>query len=186
MVALPACLQPRLGLEIMGAIPPGCFGYLVDNDDSEPVLSDGEFAVIDTTAREPENGALFLIQWNSGDREIVETFARPIASDGVERLAWWTGQYSRPRSREEVERFLRKGRTLSTVDGPYARTEYLVEKLVGKVVGVLAPDRHTRAELQRRRDVSNCPPHILADGYEAQATGYVEPAGSASYRNRTA
>ena len=87
---------------------------------------------------------------------------------------------------DELERALQRGVCLGTGDGPYAKTEYLAEKLIGKVVGVLAPDRHTRAELQRIRDVSNCPAHILADGYGAQSAGYIEPAGSAKYRRGAA
>src|SRR5690242_3503848 len=104
MATLPACLQPRLGLEAMGAVPPGCFAFLVDDNHSDPVLRDGEFAIISTTDREPENGALFLIEWNSGEREIVETYLRPIRrADGTETFHWWTGRYNRPRSREELE-----------------------------------------------------------------------------------
>ena len=182
---LPACLQPRLALPVLGVIPAGCFGYVLDDDHSEPVLHEGEFAVIDTNDREPENGALFLIEWNSGEREIVETYTRLISKAGIERPAWWTGQYSRPRTREELDRAIRSGRA-TTVDGPYAKTEFLAEKLIGKVVGVLAPDRHTRAELQRRRDVANCPPHILANGYGARPADYIEPAGTESYRRRSA
>ena len=182
MAALPACLQPRLGLEIHGFVPAGCIGYLVDDDQSAPVLSSGEIAIIDTTCREPESGSLFLIEWNGGDREIVETFQRPIGRDGIETLHWWTAAYNRPRSRDELDQAIRRRRPLSTSDGPYAKTEFLARKLIGKVIGVLAPDRHSRTELQRIRKVATCQPHILIDSESTRAPGYVEPAGSARYR----
>ena len=169
MTALPACLQPRLGLQVFGTIPPGCFGYLVDDDDSDPVLRAGEFAVIDTAALEPEAGALFLIEWNTGERALVEAYVRG--------PGWWVASYNRPRDRIELQRALKRGASLTTSDGPY-EAAHLSEKLIGKVVGVLAPDRHSRQELMRRRDVRRCPPHILATGYGAKPGGYIEPAGS--------
>lgn len=182
--ALPACIQPRLGLTVHGQIPPGCFGYLVEDDDCAPVLRPGEFAVIDASTREPEAGALFLIEYNQGDRHLVEIALRSHCNrkTGKVDFTWWAVSYNRPRSPKEVERALRAGR-LQSSDGPYpADGVYLASKLIGKVVGVLAPDRHSREELMRRRDVACCPPHILAEGYGAKPVGYVEPAGSASYR----
>ena len=181
-MALPACLQPGLALTVSGSVPPGCMGYLIDDDDSEPVLRDGEFAIIDVNDREPVTGQLFLIEWDRGDRALVETFLRPNQKkDGTEVLRWWVGAYNRPRSREQLDEALAGRRTISCIDGPY-KPGCLEAKLIGKVIGVLARDRHTREELMRRRDVARCPAHILASGYGRQEPGYVEPAGSPTDR----
>lgn len=190
MTTLPACLQPRPGLQVFGAVPPGCFGFFVENDESDPLLKHGEFAIIDTSITDPEDGALFLIEWNRGAREIVEANLRYNAlshrrtsrtPDGVSPPEWWVGAFRRPRSLHEINEALARRHVLRTVDGPY-EASHLASKLIGKVVGVLAPDRHSREELMRRADVATCPAHILATGYGAKAAGYIEPAGSKSYR----
>lgn len=182
-MALPACLQPRLGLQVFGFIPPGCIGYLVDDDSCDPILREGDFAVIDVINRQPVDGTLSLIQWERGGREIVETVLRhDVRRHGSTSGTWWTGVYNRPRGRDEVQEAFKAGRVVSCMDGPYGDVEHLLEKLIGRVIGVLAPDRHSWEELVRIRDVSNCPAHILATGYRPKPPNYVEPAGSQAYR----
>lgn len=62
----------------------------------------------------------------------------------------------------------------------------LAETLIGKVVGVLAPDRHSRDELSRRIYVRNRPAHMPPTDYtRGPEPGYIEPAGSAKYHKRT-
>ncbi len=52
-----------------------------------------------------------------------------------------------------------------TTCGKRCTPEYLAAKLIGKVMGVLAPDRHTRDELSRRIYVRNRPAHLAPTDY---------------------
>src|SRR5918912_1303741 len=102
------------------AAPTGCILHPVTNADSEPHLHVGEFAVIDTTDRDPIHGELFLIQYQSTDRRcIVETYLRGHECDGVSFTAWWAMPLNRPRSWNDVQRWISERRTLAICDGPY-------------------------------------------------------------------
>lgn len=109
--------------------------HLVDDADSLPHLRPGEFAVIDTTDREPVAGELFVIEWIGGRRSLVEAVRRTSWANPGEEPPWCVAAYNRPRSRAELDRWIAEGRVPSTVEGPF-RLEHLRSKLVGRVVGL--------------------------------------------------
>jgi hypothetical protein len=68
--------------------------FLVPDDASAPHLMPGEYAVVDTTDRDPQNGELFLIQHEKGRREIVQARSRYTRISGIgeawrPELVWW-------------------------------------------------------------------------------------------------
>lgn len=138
MAALPAPVPSGeyRALTLYDAAPEGCIIFPVRDHGSDPHLRFGEYGVVDTTDREPINGELYLIEWNSGRREFVQAWARQHQCDGRHFIGWWVGDLNRPRSYGAAMTALRAG-TLTTCDGPYT-PEHLIEKIVGRVVGVVA------------------------------------------------
>ena len=108
----------------------GLAAHPVTDDDNWPILTAGEFVVIDPAQRDPDVGELFVIQWDSGRRAIVEAIlvgsARKLAVASLRRepaLAMaGTDERQAPRY----------------YDGPYP-AEILKQKIVGRVVGILQP-----------------------------------------------
>jgi len=111
-------------LETMPTLPPGCGLQLVADGYSDPHLKLGEFAVVDRTDTAPQHGELYLIQWESGWRAIVQARSTKINwCEGGVGVGWYVGDL-------QPERL--------AVDGPY-RTDHLKSKLVGRIVGVFSP-----------------------------------------------
>ena len=131
-------LQELRALLIYDNLPAACVAHLIADDHSAPHLRPGEFAVVDTCDRQPARGELFVIRCNGGRQQVVQAWPRQMHDgQGGERTAWWVGDMDRPRSLDEAMHQLRS-RDLGTSDGPY-RLDHLASKLVGRVVGVLAP-----------------------------------------------
>ena len=61
--------------EAFDHIPTGCHLFPVLDHESDPHLRYGEIAVIDTNDTKPINGEVFVIQWSSGRRQIVQGIA---------------------------------------------------------------------------------------------------------------
>ena len=94
--SLPA--QPQLrALTPFKRLPVDHKTFKVTRDGAEPHLNVGEFAVVDTTDREPQHGELYLIQWSGGSREIVHVKWRhqnvkaPGRSNFEPALVWYVG-----------------------------------------------------------------------------------------------
>jgi hypothetical protein len=141
-------LQPLRALEMMRDPPAGCIAFPVTNSMCEPHLHCGEFAVVDTNDREPQHGEVYVIQYSNG-REIVHISRRRGNGDGIVR--WFAGNLAATLLSPEQKDATIKGivsdeiaspalgafLSLCMSDGPY-NSDHLREKLVGRVVGVLA------------------------------------------------
>ncbi|AWN47144.1 hypothetical protein DK419_13155 [Methylobacterium terrae] len=142
-MTLPATLTELRALPLFDSLPAGCIAHPVADNEAAPHLRLGEFAVIDTVDRDPIHGELFVIRYRSpvydlGYRDrIVQTNLRVYRSPAGEDVRWWACPYQRPRSLDELHQWLNEGRMVGLSDGPYC-PGMLEEKLVGRVVGLLA------------------------------------------------
>ncbi|MGD9921032.1 MAG: hypothetical protein AB7V13_06250 [Pseudorhodoplanes sp.] len=104
-------------------LPSNACTFSVENDASAPHLLKGEFAVVDTDDCELQHGELYVIQYMSGRREVVQ--AR------TDRTFWWVGDLRGYRQTGLISGIpVFEG----LVDGPYER-EHLQSKLVGRIIG---------------------------------------------------
>jgi hypothetical protein len=134
-------------------VPAGCIAFEIEDESCDPHVYEGEFVVVDTQDRAPEHGDLFLMQWESGRRAVVELFLR----ESLIGAGWWVSACNRPRTTQEWQDRLITGQAALMSDGPYAahgpRADYFLSKIVGRVVGILEPDfrigRPTRPEAMR-------------------------------------
>lgn len=130
--------QPDLRAYIvLPKVPEDCLSFMVPDDRMEPFLHAGDIAIIDPADREPDQGDLFLIQWNDGGRQVVEIKRHPkpeniVGWDGTTDYwqACWGMTMRSLGGENEV--------TMRWGDGPYS-TFHLTDKLVGRVVGLLQP-----------------------------------------------
>jgi hypothetical protein len=126
-------------LTLMKKLSPGQKTFRVTEDDSAPHLTKGEYAVVDTADRDLQNGELYLVQSNSGERprNIFQTRSDMlnITGPGAEpSLVWWVGHLRGFRKTDEVvDGHIPVFAGLS--DGPY-ETEGLQSKLIGRIIGV--------------------------------------------------
>ena len=144
-------------LPTLDALPAGSVTHLVADASAAPHLLPGEFAVIDTTDREPIHGELYVIRYSSpltdsGFRDrVIEACRRPYRSpEEADGWRWWACPYVRPLSGAELEAWADAGRPFVLSEGPF-KPGAMEAKLVGRVIGVLAatfeePDRGAAAE----------------------------------------
>lgn len=121
-------------LMVFCTLPAGCIAVPVTDSESEPHLHAGEFAIVDPHDLEPVSGELFLIRWMNGREAFVSVKER-----GPE--GWMIGAPGHPWAKaggpqRPVDECLRLAARFGAVDGPISR-RYLIEKLQGRVVGVL-------------------------------------------------
>ena len=128
-------------LPLMAACPEGMGEHYVKDTACYPTVRPGETVVYDPAQRELTSGALCVLEWSNGRRSLLMTNLRP--SGGKGELRWWVDPVNRPVGREALERRLADnspGDMLHTSDGPYT-ADHLRERIVGTVVGILAPQR---------------------------------------------
>jgi hypothetical protein len=123
-------------LTLFDSLTSGLRTFQIENDDTEPHLHVGEYAVIDPTDREIQNGELYLIQMMRGDRRI-----REVRSGGVWNfVAWgpsptWIIQRVAKRKPEYMFGILVE----YTVGGPWPDNELgradLQSMMLGRVIG---------------------------------------------------
>jgi hypothetical protein len=120
----------------------------ISDDGWAPEYRCGEFAVVEVSNREPEDGAMTCIRLDSGDLKMarlrcwnksqVETIC-----DRDEEATYWSMVYGRSPTFgwcQDDDCFTREGHWQFS-DGP-ADDEYLRSKIIGRVIGVLgANDR---------------------------------------------
>ena len=118
--------------------------HYVEGAAAYPLVRPGETVVYDPSRREPTDGALCVLQWSSGTRDVLLTNKRSPNSKG--ETHWFADPVNRPSSRKVMERRQAAGKLglLYASDGPYTEG-HLRERIVGTVVGVLAPWRETTA-----------------------------------------
>lgn len=124
-------------------LPQGCFAFEVANNECEPLVHRGEYAVIDPNDREPEIGSLFLRRFQSSDRlAIVEMVRSPFMELApTPRGSVLLVSHRRPRSVEERTAWLEAGEMGGWADGPFKidgpLAAYLGTTIIGKVIGLL-------------------------------------------------
>jgi hypothetical protein len=131
--------QPGLrALTVIDTLPQGHVTFLVTEDGAEPHLRRNEYAVIDTTDREPQHGELYLTQSQGGVRRryivhATRSFANITGPGAADSEVWWLGDLRGFRqTREEIGNIpIMAGLS----DGPL-RAENLQSKFIGRVVGV--------------------------------------------------
>lgn len=125
-------------LTVFDLLPAKHVTFLVSQDGAEPHLRKGEYAVVDTTDREPQHGELFVIQYEGQERRRhlvqVRSSMLNITGPGAKpSQVWWCGDLRGWRKTDE--RMLGCPVYAGLSDGPY-RTEHLQSKLIGRVLGV--------------------------------------------------
>jgi hypothetical protein len=129
-------------LTVFDQIPAGCVLQPVTNDDSDPHLRAGEFAVIDTTDTAPQHGEVYLIRWLSGLTSIVQLIARLHKVGDAEWTGWWTRCLNFEPCDEALAKAQRKSQGAipfpshrSMADGPRV-ADVIQHSLIGRVIGV--------------------------------------------------
>ena len=126
----------RPGFRLFAKIPSGFLAQAVSDRGCEPLITFGEVAVItDQDGLYPESGGWYLMEYSRGNsyrgrarrgRSISEVFSAE--RDGN---TWWYAKSPGPRMRGIVE----------MCDGPYSDVNCLAERILGRVVGIYAPQR---------------------------------------------
>lgn len=127
-----------LKLPEMAECPDGMGEQYVESAAAYPTVRPGETVIYDPSQRGPTNGALCVLQWSRGRRDVLLTDRRTLGSEGEER--WFIDPVNRPRNTDLLRRRLEQndiGDVLYASDGPFT-VDQLREKIVGTVVGVLA------------------------------------------------
>ncbi|MCJ2136691.1 hypothetical protein MKK69_22015 [Methylobacterium sp. J-026] len=103
----------------MAECPEGMGEHYVETAAAYPAVRPGEIVIYDPSRQEPTHGALCLLQWSGGARDVLLTNCRAAGGKGEKR--WWTDPVNRPSSREVMERRQAAGKlgTLYASDGPY-------------------------------------------------------------------
>lgn len=132
--------QPGLSAFIVfDEVPAGCIVQEVLGNRIAPFLRNGDFAIVDTSDREPTSGELYLRATAGGMVEFVEInqfdtsrITQPGGAPFTEPLwaAYWTNTVA---SGDGTARRVR------WFDGP-CRTQAMAAQLIGKVVGLYQPD----------------------------------------------
>jgi hypothetical protein len=140
--------QPNFrALTMFESLPPGHVTFWVRDNTCAPHLRENEYAVVDTTDREPVHGELFIVQWQSGERRRAIVQARAgrerIAANAEPESIWWLGQgLVPPLNTEQIDAAVNAAAKRGTIaciggrsDGLYLAAD-LRQKLIGRVVGV--------------------------------------------------
>jgi hypothetical protein len=125
-------------LTVFDLLPAKHVSFLVNKDGAEPHLREGEYAVVDTTDREPQHGELYVIQYEGHERrrhlvQVRSAWLNITGPGAKPSQVWWCGDLRGYRKTDE--RMLGCPVYAGLSDGPY-RTEHLQSKLIGRVVGV--------------------------------------------------
>lgn len=129
----------------MAQCPEGMGEHIVADASMYPLIRPGETIIYDPSQRDPENVAVFVLEWSNGTRSTLETNLRQAGGQGDAR--WWVDPVNRPVGDGALERRLHRGARsmLFTSDGPFTE-EHLRDHIVGRVVGILAPQERPRGE----------------------------------------
>ncbi|GJD43968.1 hypothetical protein AFCDBAGC_1830 [Methylobacterium cerastii] len=127
-VDLPSKYGPRPPkLPVMSECPEDMGEQYVKDAGAYPLVRKGETVIFDPSRRDLVHGALCVIEWHGGTRDVVLTHFRKIGGQGEPQ--WWVDPVNRVGAG-----------TVYASDGPYD-ADHLRQKLVGTVVGVLVPQR---------------------------------------------
>ena len=127
-IDLPSKYGPRPPkLPILSECPEGMGEQYVKDAGAYPLVRKGETVVFDPSRRDLAHGALCVIEWHGGTRDVALIHFREIGGQGEPQ--WWVDPVNRVGAG-----------TAYTSDGPYD-ADHLRQKIVGTVVGVLVPQR---------------------------------------------
>ncbi len=115
----------------MAQCPEGMGEHVLADASMYPLIRPGEIVIFDPSQRDPENVAAFVLEWSNGTRSVLETSFRQ--SGGTGEALWWADPVNRPVSNGTPDQ-----RALFASDGPFTE-EHLRSRIVGRVVGILAP-----------------------------------------------
>lgn len=125
------CLRALMALD---HVPAGSMLVPVVDDDSEPHLRAGEFAVVDLDDVEPQHGELYLIRFNA--RPAIQQLVAKSHRHGDDSfVGFWTRCLNFERYSSEAGVFI-SHRTMS--DGP-RRADEMRKAIVGRVIGYYSP-----------------------------------------------
>ena len=83
-------------LTLFEMLPPGHVALRVEDDASEPHLHRGEYAIVDTTDRDPVHGELFMVQFSKDGRHYIKQLKadhQNITGRGAAAsLVWWVDE----------------------------------------------------------------------------------------------
>lgn len=138
-VDLPVKYGPRpTKLPILTECPEGMGEQYVSNASAYPLVRRGETVVYDPNRREPAQGALCVMEWNNGHRDLSVLKQRPVGDKG--KLYWMVHPVNRAANHEALERRHSAGPVgvIYASDGPFD-PDHMRTKIVGTVAGVLVP-----------------------------------------------
>jgi hypothetical protein len=127
--------QPLRALTLYDQIPNGCIVHLVKDNDCEPHLHAGEFAVVDTSDTDPQHGEAYLVRFGGKRSYIQQVVARHHRWEERAFVGYWTVCLNfRPYRAGEVSH-------RSMADGPRQFDEMKMA-LIGRVVGFCPQGAH--------------------------------------------
>ncbi len=139
--AVPSALKNRLpNLPWLRSVVPGMISHRVQDDLCEPLLTAGDYVIIDTSLKTPENDKLFLVQWSTGNRQVMQLGAHEFTNSEGKFTGWMIAPFRRPRTRDAADMWTQHMRMIDWCsDGPYT-AEGIRTILVGQVVGRCNPE----------------------------------------------
>lgn len=155
--------------------------HVVTDASAYPLIRPGETVIFDPSQRHPENVALFVLEWSNGTRSTLETNLRQAGGQGDAR--WWVDPVNRPVGDGALERRLHRGARsmLFTSDGPFTE-EHLRERIVGRVVGILAPQEQPRDDAGETSASLSAPPATAAEPPSPASPAPGSPEARAAWR----
>lgn len=117
-------------LEMFDSVPPWAFVQAATDDRNAPLIRAGEVVVAEPGAFLPINGELFVIEYVSKPQVPFEREqrTRQIVLTRETPVGWWA---SLVRQGDD-------GTSLFVSNGPYPDPAILADKIVGRVIGILA------------------------------------------------
>ena len=151
MGALSQAPQPGLrSFIVYDHIPAGCIAFEMQNDDFDPHIRLGDFALIDTNDRDPIHEEFFLIDWKSRHEDnryelaMLTLRAGRYGTDAGKcepGFLWFLSSYN------PTQHFSLAGKPILPpirwADGPY-QEEQAIERILGRVIGIYQPDFRPR------------------------------------------
>ena len=140
-------------LMLFDSLPAGCIAVRCDDHFSMPHIRPGEFVVVDTNDRKPRHLETYVIEWNSGRRNVCEVVASEFnwCDPTIPKTGWSVRSIRGPRGRAAVQDWLERADAITAVtgvvqtfpawtEGPYRSDDgYLESNLVGCVIGLYEP-----------------------------------------------
>lgn len=118
---------------VFDTVPEGCETFTVRPERKSNDFPAGTVVVVDPAEADPQDSEMFLLQWSSGARDVVEV-RRWLKFDDKDGGPLWTATW--------VTRLYNiYGQPLEAMrwgDGPYPDWAFR-EKLIGRVVGIYSP-----------------------------------------------